>query len=233
MLKNQLKPISIKSFFMLSVVLFNIILVYSQYSTAEKGSLKESKIIIEYNHTINKSELLLLIQDNDALKDIKVINPDGDIVFTYAAKNGANKLGMSEVSLESAEASVQDVLLAFPEGIYTVQATTVMGKSLTGQSVLSHHLLPAPSFSPSKKALVDAANVIVTWEAVPGAKRYVIEIEQHELQTSFTAELPPTMTRLPMPLGLLVPNTTYKIEVGVISEEGNITEAESMFATMP
>ena len=58
---------------------------------------------------------------------------------------------------------------------------------------------------------------------------YILEIEQDELNINLTAFLPASTTSFTLPDGLLLPGEEYKLAIGTVSGEGNISFVETGF----
>ena len=61
--------------------------------------------------------------------------------------------------------------------------------------------------------------------------RYIVEIEQDELETKVEAVLPGSSTTFAVPDGFLRPGTEYELAIGTVGDEGNISFVETKFTT--
>jgi hypothetical protein len=195
------------------------------------GEFDEFSITFEVNEIDVDAEVVTRIKTDEGLKRLTVQDPSGKKILDVKAKDRQD-LGQREFVLESAEPSVEDVIAAFPEGIYIFKAQTVTGMDLYGESTLSHDLLPAPAFTPEDGDLVDPNDdLYIEWSAVEGAKAYIIELEQDDLGVNLTLTVPSDILNFTIPQGFLVPDMEYQLGIGTLTEEGNFSVAEVNFET--
>ncbi|MGD9365514.1 MAG: hypothetical protein PVH87_07445 [Desulfobacteraceae bacterium] len=196
------------------------------------AELEDVAIILEVNETDLDAEIVLAINSDDGIRRLSVWDPRKRRVLDLKTRD-RGRIGLSEVIIETAEPDIESVLNAYPEGEYAILVKTVFGDRLMGTAELRHDLLPAPSFSPSKGDLVDPdADLVVTWDPVPEAKSYTIEIEQDDLDVNITTKLDGTATTFRVPAGFLVPGTEYEIGIATEAPNGNLSVAEGTFQTI-
>jgi hypothetical protein len=217
----------------LAVLVFG---TYARESQAGKevGEFDALNLFIEFNSTDNDAGIQLFL-DSDPWETLTIRDPSGKKILSIKASGGLGELGLTELFFEGGEPSPAEVLAAFPEGEYEVEARTIEGEVLVGTADLSHEFLAASVFSPSGGAVVDRNNTVVTWDAVTGAVAYEVIVESEDLGISMTFRVPASTSplNLPLPPALLLPNTEYDIEVLAIGTNGNKTITESNFVTGP
>ena len=191
---------------------------------------KTLAIILESNQSDGEAEVILQFETKQGLEGLTVNGPNAPAILDMRFHD-QRQLGISEVMIESAEPGQDDIRHAYPAGDYNVTAYTVDGAILHGTTTLSHELLPAPRFSPVNSELVDIDSAVITWPSVLGARGYIVEIEQDELDVNITAKLDATSVRFVPPPGFLRPGITYDVEVATISPNGNIAMTKSSFKT--
>ena len=198
------------------------------------SAFEEASVHFEQNATDADAEVVFEIGGGDAgLARLTVVSPDGRPVIEFSAPD-ASTLGIRKFHLESPEPNDVDSLQsAYPEGTYAFTGTDVTGRAFHGESALDHRLpTPAAILSPHPGALdVPREGLVVVWKAVGDAVGYVVEIEQDELDMSFSARLPASFTRLAVPSGMLSPRTRYQLSIATISAQGNISVLETIFTT--
>jgi hypothetical protein len=191
------------------------------------------QIFIEYNATDDDAGIQVFF-DGEAWKEVEIFNPQGRLILELEARRGFKRLGLTEMRFESAEPSLPEVLALFPPGAYKFEGETIDGKELQGTARLAHEIPPAPVFSPSDGAVVDRNNTVITWERIPGVRRYQVIVEQEDLGVMLTVDLRGAAnTSLLVPPTFLRPDTEYKAEVLAILANGNRTITESTFRTLP
>jgi len=124
------------------------------------------------------------------------------------------------------------VLNSFPEGEYEFRGRTVEGDRLGGTAFLSHILAPETKIlTPQEDEVValDNDNVVVTWDAVPKAICYIVEIKNEETEKALLAEVSAGITSFHVSASWLDPETEHQVAVGVVTASGNLTNVESAF----
>jgi hypothetical protein len=152
---------------------------------------------------------------------------------TFSAPD-TSTLGIRKFLFESPEpGNVESLKSAYPEGVYTFAGTSVTGKKLHGRSTLNH-VLPATVTFLHPKAGDQGTNIKdlkITWTPVRNLAAYIIEIEQEEMEVKFEARLPGDMATLAVPESFLLPGTEYKLSIGTVTDEGNMSFVETLFMT--
>ena len=191
----------------------------------------------------------VFFEQNATDKDVEVVfdakgGDDGLIQFTVAAPDGrtvvdikspdATTLGLRQFRFESPErGDVAGIKAAYPEGVYTFDATTVAGIKFHGTSALRHAL---PAIATGVRPAADAEDVpvkglVISWTPARNLAAYVIAIEQDSLEVSVSAKLPGSATSFAVPDGFLAPGMEYVLSIGTMTSEGNTTYVESTFTT--
>lgn len=196
---------------------------------------EEVKIIIEVNATDGDAGLQIFFDAED-WREVEVFGPDGQTIFEVEGQSSLGEHGMTELFIESAEPSFEDLpleefLLRFPAGEYRFSGVTIEGDVLVGAATLTHAIPDGPVIvSPEEDSVQDPNNTVVRWEPVadpPGSEivGYQVIVE------GFSVELPATATSVTVPPEFLEPGTEYSFEVLAIEESGNQTITESFFKT--
>lgn len=195
---------------------------------------EELSLTLEQNATDGDSEVVLFAQGGDeGLRRLTVTAPDGRKV---ARIDGDRRgIGLREFLLESAEPPDLDAVLAsFPEGTYTFAGKAVGGDCLKGTAPLSHTIAPATTLAtPEEDEVVPIDSLVLSWTAVVGAERYVVELNNEDSGAEMTFEVFPPTTSLEIPPAVLAPDSEYQYGVGVRTAEGNLTVVERTFTTAP
>ena len=202
--------------------------------TAERLPFDELSMIYETNTTDGDAEIVITVQGFEGLKSLHVRAPSGRVIAIAQSNDRIRRgkaIGLAEVIIETGEPDIESVKAAYPEGTYQFFGRTVSGARLFGEAVLSHDVLPGPSFTPNEAEDLDPDAVVVQWVAIPEAAGYIVEIENDDLDFNITAKLPGTATSFAIPAGLLAPGTEYEVGVASITEDGNLAFAESSFTT--
>jgi hypothetical protein len=217
-----------------------------------------AELYFELNNTDGDLGIHSLI-DGDAWKNLKIEDPTGREMLDIEVKGRLSRQGLTEIFFESAEPSFDELapeqfFRRFPQGEYEIEGITLEGEELESTATLTH-LLPAPpdgivvSGIPIDPDEVDCdegpvpsvnAPVIIRWAPVTQSHpdlgrtgetitvvRYQVVVEQGDLK--FSVDLPPEVTELALPSGLLASDEPVKFEILVREASGNQTAVESCF----
>lgn len=194
----------------------------------------ELHMTLEQNATDGDTEVVLFAKGQDeGLDRLTITGPDGRRVADIKADRRG--VGIREFVLESAEPPDLDAVLgSFPEGTYFVTGRTVTGECITGEMFLSHQIAPATELlTPQEDQVVPIDQVVLSWNAVAGAERYVVELNNEDTGAEFTFDVFPPTTSIAIPAHFLQAGSEYQFGVGVKMATGNITFVETTFFTAP
>jgi len=191
--------------------------------------LKEEEMILEFNATLNEAVVIASAESEEALTRVDVRGTTGSPVLHVWAPQGGT---LSGFEVETAEASLPDLLATYAEGEYAMRARAQDGRLVSGSAVLSH-LLPAPAIV--TYPLDGDSNVptdpTVTWTPDPGASAYQVILEQDE-NDGLTVKLPAGSGSFHVPDRVLRSGTETLLEVVAIGANGNRTQVEVSFTTL-
>ena len=173
-----------------------------------------------------------VIGGSAGLATVKVTAPDGRTIVDFKATD--SKMGIRHLILETPEPKNDGTIEKdFPAGVYKFTGTLVGGKTLQGESTLSH-TLPAPaSFQrprPDEKN-VPLKGFRATWAAQKNLEAVVIILEQEQTGRDMRVNLVGSATSFAVPDGFLQPGLEYKIAVGTVAVGGNASFYETSFTT--
>lgn len=193
---------------------------------------EELHMTLEQNATDGDTEVVFFAKtETDGLQKLQIGAPTGRKVASFTGdKKG---IGLREFVLESAEPPDLNLVLAsFPEGTYTFLGKTVGGECVEGEADLSHAVAPASALlTPAADEVVTLDDLLLSWTAVAGAERYVVELNNEDNGSEFTLEVFPPTASLVIPAALLVADSEYQFAVGVKMPDGNVTFVELAFFT--
>jgi hypothetical protein len=194
-----------------------------------------ASVSFEQNATEGNFEIVFkATTDKDGLAELIVRSPDGRPAVTFKAPD-ASTLGMRQFKFETPEPKDLNTLrVAYPEGVYEFSGITLSGTKLAGKAALSHHLAPTAKITtPAAEAEnVPVKNFVVSWSAVQDAASYIVKLDQPELNLDFAVTgLPASLTAYPLPDGFLARGTQYKVAVGTVTRDGNLSTVETTFTT--
>ena len=211
----------------------------------------KTKIIIEVNATDGDAGIQISL-DAAGWKTLEVFDPNGEKIFAVRASGSVGIQGVTELSFESEEPSLEDVPLdelfvRFPKGDYEFVGITVDGETLSGKAKLTHNIPAGPDIdSPKEGEALDSNDaVVIKWDPVeepfPGADSpvkivgYQVIVDRVKPQPLrvFSVDLPATATQVTVSPEFIQANAEYKFEVLAIEASGNQTISESTFKTKP
>jgi hypothetical protein len=208
----------------------------------------DARLKFEINATDGDGGVQLFL-DAEQWRRISLFAPDGRLIFTAKPRGIMARQGGTELFLESAEPSFDELPLAglldrWPAGRYKVRGRGLEGQRYVGSARLSHHLPDGPELvSPlAGDGRQDPADTVLRWRRVPPADGSPIigyQVLAVESDTGLRAlptktldvMMPPTANRLRVPKGFLQPGTEYEWEVLAIEETGNQTLSAAAFTT--
>jgi len=206
----------------------------AEAQSATAGLFPVAIVHVEQNATDGDMEVVFEVKGgHDGLAELFVVSPDGRTVVAFRAPDSST-LGIRQFRFESPEPRDGTSLrAAYPEGVYHFSGKMFSGAKLVGKTTLSHRL---PAIATFVKPIPAAENVsvkdlAVSWSAVEGVASYVINIKQSEMNVSITARLPASSTSFAVPHGFLVRGRKYKMAIGTVTHEGNISYVETTFTT--
>ena len=212
--------------------------------------IADARLKFEINATDHDGGIQVFL-DADQWKRMSIFDPDGRRIFTSLTDGIMAKQGGTELFLESAEPTFDELpldqlLQRWPAGRYEFRGIGLDGETLKGAARLTHHLPDGPVLvSPIKSdEAQDPSHTVMRWEKVPSADGSPIigyQVLVVEPDTGIRAlpnvtldvMMPPTADRLRVPPGFLKPATEYEWEVLAIEESGNQTLSSSTFHTTP
>ena len=164
------------------------------------------------------------------------------------------EIGLAELFFEGEEPSLDEVPFArfrslFPEGNYLFVARTTDNQELRSTDPLTAELpCPVTVVSPGEEEAISLNEAVVSWQSAPGVfnsdtkkcdtredveiDRYqfvvLLEDEDNDLRREFLVDLPPGVTRVPIPLEFIEEGTRFEgtgflLELLAIEDSGNKT----------
>jgi hypothetical protein len=196
-----------------------------------------AKIYWEYNSSAEDLGVHVSL-DGEDWKELSIENPDGRVLFDVKGHGPYKTFGMTELFFEGAEPSLAEVPLdelldAFPEGIYEFSGKDVDGEAIEGEDEFTHAIPAGPAVS----AQVAGSDFLrISWSPVtsppPGFPDADIEIVAWQvLVDSFDVILPAevfSLTISPEFVATLEPGE-HQFEVLAIEASGNQTITEGSF----
>ena len=194
----------------------------------------DAKVHFEQNATDEDVEVVFKVTGGDeGLAKLTVVGPDGRRVVDFTAPDPST-LGIRSFVFESPEpGDVESLKSAYPEGVYTFSGTTAAGAALHSMVTLNHELPATVSFLRPEPESEDVGtrDLDITWTPVKNLAFYIIEIEQEELNAKLSVTLPAPASTFAVPNGFLLPDTEYKLGIGTVTDEGNLSFVETEFTT--
>lgn len=221
----------------------------SEHTAREVVEIADARLKFEINATDGDGGVQLFL-DAEPWKRMSIFDQNGRRIFTAVTKGIMAKQGGTELFLESAEPTfdelpLEELLERWPAGRYDFRGRGLDGEIYVGSAQLTHDLPDGPVLvSPIEGAAPqDPANTVVRWRRVPpanGSPIIAYQVLVVEPDTGITAlptmsldvMMPPTANRLEVPPGFLQPGTEYEWEVLAIERGGNQTLSSSTFTTL-
>jgi hypothetical protein len=216
--------------------------------TREVVKIEDARLKFEINATDGDGGIQVFL-DAEQWKRMSIFDSKGRKIFTMVTKGIMAKQGGTELFLESAEPTfdelpLRELLKRWPAGRYEFRGTGLDGELFVGSARLTHDLPAGPELvSPVEgDGPQDPADTVMRWKRVPPANgspiigyQVLVVDPDTGIKTLPTMTLdvtmPPTANRLRVPPGFLQPDTEYEWEVLAIERGGNQTLSSSTFTT--
>ena len=140
----------------------------SALAASDSDVLEDSRIFIEYNSTDNDLGFHVFL-DGEDWKKLRIVDPNGRMIFDVAGKSGYGRLGLTELFTEGAEPSLYEVpleelLSLFPEGTYQFEGMLADGGKISGTGRLTHAVPAGPNVSCTEDVVGSVLNIC--WQPV-------------------------------------------------------------------
>ena len=210
-------------------------------------ALKDARLKIEFNATDRDVGVQLFV-DSEPWRSLDVYDTSGRLLLRATARGRFALQGGTELFMESAEPSLDEVpldvfLKRFPVGQYKIVAKGIDGLTYVGHANFSHNIPDGPALvAPAQDEVVSPNNLTVRWQAVappngspiigyqvlvvrpntglPGLPKVVLDVM-----------MPPGATSMQVPPGFLKADSAYEWEVLAIEAGGNQTLSSRQFRT--
>ena len=223
-------------------------------ATAQEVPLKEAKLNIEHNATVNDTGYQGAI-DSEGWGRLTVTGPGG-VVLELTPRGELATLGMTELFFETvepanAEVPIADMLAIMPEGDYKIEGPVVesLGGGTTSGTAWLTHAIPAGAvlMTPAEGAVVPLGDVVMSWgavtETITGAPVNIIAYEliiekigdpsPHMIgkPNSLSMHVRPSVNAITISAEFFEAGSPYAWEILAVEESGNQTLASGEFAT--
>jgi len=202
---------------------------------------KVADLKVEINATDGDAGLQVFL-DDDAWKEIRIVNPHGSVLAGMQARGDLKDYGLTELFSESSEPPFDEFPLAefkklFPEGTYVFSGVLVDGTKLRSEVPLTHDFPDGPTIlAPVEGGELALAEVVVRWE--PSLRTppdveivgYQVIVVREDGARSMEADLASSARTFHVPVEFLESGTEYKVEVLAIETSGNQTLTEVAFS---
>lgn len=218
-----------------------------------------AKLFIEHNATDEDTGVHGAFDDH-GWSELCVYDPNGRQVLAVKPQGQLGELTVAGIFFESreppnSEFSIDDLMVAFPEGKYEVRGISFDGTGLIGFATFTHDIPAAPVVtSPALEedanrashAVVSSDDLVVRWEPVTRTifgdpitiTGYEVIITKNVKddpngfsRPTFDVHVSPDRTSMTVPVEFLEPHTVYELEVLALEESGNQTISAGFFKT--
>lgn len=209
------------------------LLLSSHGPVRAEDEFERTAVRLEQNVTDKDVEVVFEVTSEKAgMRTLKIVAPDGRTIVDH--RSADSRLGFRHFTLESPELKNDGRLQKdFPEGEYTFTAVTVTGDMLRGSATLSHKLPKAPAFvhpRPDAKGL-PVEGLKIKWDVAKDLAGVVVVVEHEKSGRKISMTLPGSATEFTVPSGFLRHLTEYKLAIGSMSREGNLSFVETDVVT--
>ena len=204
----------------------------SSDSRGGPGRVVPVELFIEYNATDGEASLQAFF-DGPAWTRVRMVGPAGrTIVETKDPSGVLGVVDLTELTSESPDPTLPQLLQMFPPGDYSFRGMALGGDPLEGEGRLSYDL-PDPVVIIG----IDPTVPVITWTWAPRRLSPIQELASVQVVLenargiAMGFDLHPSTTSFVVPAELLEPDTAYQVDVVAIAANGNRTVTESAFVT--
>lgn len=210
--------------------------------------IDDARLKFEINATDGDGGVQVFL-DAEQWKRMSIFDSKGRKIFTTITKGIMGKQGGTELFMESAEPTFDELPLdqlleRWPAGRYKVRGVGLDGETLKGSARLTHDLPAGPELvSPLEGGgAQEPDHTVLRWKRVPPPNGspiigYQVIVVRPDTgvralpKVTLDVMMPPTATRMRVPRGFLKPRSEYEWEVLAIEKGGNQTLSASTFVT--
>jgi hypothetical protein len=210
--------------------------------------IEDARLKFEINATDHDGGIQVFL-DAEQWRRMSIYDPRGHRIFTTVTKGIMAKQGGTELFLESAEPTFDELPLPelldrWPEGRYEFRGRGLEGERYVGSARLTHDLPKGPRLlAPLEDDEPQhPADTTLRWRRVPPPNGspiigYQVLVVQPDTglralpKVTLDVMMPPTANHFRVPRGFLRPGTEYEWEILAIEAGGNQTLSSSTFTT--
>ena len=196
------------------------------------GQFEDATLVVVYSATDEDAQIIISGGSEEPLRTVKVSGPRGLRPMSWKSKDGAG-LGQADFQFETPEPTLEELMAAYPAGMYRFVGRTVENARLKSDVELSYDLLPEPQilFPEDGDSDITVDGLLVEWNPVRGAAAIRLEIEDEETEVALKVDLPGDADRFEVPNNWLQPGTEYVLDIKAIADNGNQTVTDLRFTT--
>lgn len=213
--------------------------------------LPATKLYIEHNGTAEDTGVHGLF-DGEDWRQLCIYDPSGRLILEVEPDRQLKTQSISGIFFESAEppndeVPIEEILMRFPEGQYSVRGIAANGRRLRGAATFTHDIPAVPVITyPLDESQVPASNLTVMWNHVTTTldgdpinrtgyevilTKDVPDDPNGFSRPALSIHVPPSVTSLTVPNEFLEADSRYEIEIIVIEVSGNQTIGSIFFET--
>ncbi len=210
----------VKYFFVVLLAGCSNLQVLSQINNDKAEFFEQLEFIYETNVSDGDTEIVLKVDTEESFKSLSIVSPTSKRILHVNSEDDES-IGLSELKIETAEPSNNQVRRAYPEGIYTVIVKSLSDGLYQTKVELSHSIVQPPVLENCGNTITQN-NSELKWSNTNQAVKLILEIENDELGFQFIQNLPTTVQHYRILDGLLIPNNEYEISIAAVAANGNI-----------
>ncbi|MDH3308064.1 MAG: hypothetical protein OEO77_11170 [Acidimicrobiia bacterium] len=218
-----------------------------------------AKLYIEHNATDRDTGVHGLF-GGEAWSELCIWDPVGNLILVVDPLNQFDDLKLADLFFESrepenSEVSLDELMAAFPAGVYLAAGTDFEGTPRAGKALFTHDIPTPPTITAPQLAedeelargsVIAVGDLVITWDrvtdtlagnpgAITGYEVIVTNVEHDDpngwSQPTYDVHVGPDQTSFVVPGAFFEPATVYELEVLALEVSGNQTISAGFFAT--
>lgn len=198
----------------------------------EIGEFEDPYLVVVWSVSDEDAQIIGGGGSETGIKKVLILGPKAKVVHLTCFKDG-NELGQADFRFDTPEPFIEELMRAYPPGVYRFWGRTVEGEILASTVELSYELPDPPDILYPQNGDTDipVEDLVVRFAPPEDAEAIRLEIEDEEEEVAIKIDLPGDATDFNVPNGWLQPGVEYVLDIKVIAENGNQTVRDIRFVT--
>ena len=196
------------------------------------GEFEDLALFVVYNVSDEDAQIIARGGSEDGIRKVVIFGPRGKVCHNAYSKD-KGWIGQADFQFDTPEPLLEDLMEAYPPGVYCFRGKTVDGDILANTVELSYDLLDPPTIIYPQEGATDIPTdgLVVLFEAPEGTEAILLELEDEEEEVALKVDLLADTSSFEVPNNWLKPGIEYVLDIKIIAENGNQTVRDIRFMT--